>query len=529
MGQTQRRSVREEGLTVTEQRSTWQKTDKIKFLVRHKSLSSCIMSLFATFMVLFCCCLLFLRWLSRRKLPPGPPSLPIVGCIPFTKVKGQQLFYGDTDMHEYGDLVRFDIGTTAFYVINDFKLTKELFSSDVLSNRKEEYWHKNIKGTGGRAYGIANTSGQLWQEQRRFALKILKDFGFGKQGLDGVIQEEGDLLIRTMFEESMSSPSRTVKIGTNFNVPVINILWQIVASKRFDPKAEETKEMMHFINNQFTRRVSIATFFPQLKPYLPFTENDLQLFKLKEIMGSYIEEHEDYLDTANPRDFIDIYLTEMKRSPDSPNFCKEQLVNIIYDFFMAGTETTSTTLAWAVLFMILHPEVQEKCRAEVDSFLGARLPSQDNRNGMIYVQATILEVQRLSTTAPGSLIHSNSENINVGNYVIPKGAKVVANLRKFLLDPEVFKDPEVFNPDRFISNNGTIRKYEQMVPFGIGKRVCMGDSLAKNNLYIFFSMMLQQMVLGIDPDSPRPDPTDTTMPMTHILKPFNVTVTERRA
>jgi cytochrome P450 len=67
-----------------------------------------------------------------------------------------------------------------------------------------------------------------------------------------------------------------------------------------------------------------------------------------------------------------------------------------------------------------------------------------------------------------------------------------------------------------------------MVPFGIGQRVCMGDSLAKNNLYIFFSMMLQQMVLGIDPDSPRPDPTDTTMPMTHILKPFNVTVTERR-
>jgi hypothetical protein len=151
---------------------------------------------------------------------------------------------------------------SSIYVLNDFKLTKRLFAQDIMSSRKEEYWQKYIKGHIGRTYGIATTSGQPWQDQKRFALKVLKEFGFGRKGLDGVIQEEGARLIRTMLEESESAPGIILRIETNFNVPVINVLWHIIASKRFDPKAEETKEMTDITNNQYTKRFKPCHFFP---------------------------------------------------------------------------------------------------------------------------------------------------------------------------------------------------------------------------------------------------------------------------
>ena len=102
--------------------------------------------------------------------------------------------------------------------------------------------------------GIVHQSGAVWQEQRRFALTTLRDFGFGKkvkfvyiiyrlmssysvrckQGIDGIIQEEAELLIRSFLDESARSKGTISMSGQNLNVAVVNVLWQMVASKRFD-------------------------------------------------------------------------------------------------------------------------------------------------------------------------------------------------------------------------------------------------------------------------------------------------------
>ena len=159
----------------------------------------------------------------------------------------------------------------------------------------------------------------MWQEQRRFALRALRDFGFGKKGIDGIIQEEAELLIQMLLEDSSASPERgTILIsGQKLNVPVVNVLWQIVASKRFDPHAQETREMLDIVFMRFTRGLTmlhkISLLFPFLRRYFPESKADKGIRKMKSFMKKLIEDHQaDYDEDAPARDFIDVYLAEIK-------------------------------------------------------------------------------------------------------------------------------------------------------------------------------------------------------------------------
>ena len=97
--------------------------------------------------------------------------------------------------------------------------------------RFNQYIHTHIRGQNGRPLGVITTEGQVWAQQRRFALKHLRDLGFGKKSLDSVMIEEADQLIDKLFEKN---PNGIVEIQGTFNIAIINVLWEIVASKRFD-------------------------------------------------------------------------------------------------------------------------------------------------------------------------------------------------------------------------------------------------------------------------------------------------------
>ena len=112
----------------------------------------------------------------------------------------------------------------------------------------------HVRGSNGVVYGIIFTGGKVWQEQRRFALQKLKDFGFGRRGLDKVIQEEANEAVESLLHDDLhcvkdyaeeEGGGRTLLIDSAFNIFVINVLWQIVASKRFDPRAQETRKVLN--------------------------------------------------------------------------------------------------------------------------------------------------------------------------------------------------------------------------------------------------------------------------------------------
>ena len=181
---------------------------------------------------------------------------------------------------------------------------------------------------------------------------------------------------------------------------------------------------------------------------------------------------------------------------------------------------------WALLYISIHPDVQTKCQNEIDTVLGSRWPTKSDMEKLPYVMATIMEIQRCSCVAPGSLIHVATQDVKVDQYVIPKNAELISNLRLFLRDPKSFPEPEKFNPERFL-DNGKIKKIEQFVPFGVGKRICMGESLAKHEIFIFFTMILQGLVITPAKGKPVPNPMNFQMPLTTMPDEYYVSCSKR--
>lgn len=317
-----------------------------------------------------------------KSLPPGPPSLPLVGSIPFINYNG-----GIINAIAHESLYKYDpnlctvwIATTPVIIIQDFNLAKELFSREEFCGRNSNNYHNQyIRGINGEALGIIHTMGGFWQDQRRFTLKHLKDLGFGKGKLDIVIQEEVKYLIKALLVQSHNGD---VLIDNKFNVPIINILWQIVASKRYDPDLPDTQRMMNKLTKFFQHGLSVLHYIPFLRSRVPLLQEDRLIFCMKDMFRKQIEEHEANPECIDdPRDFIDIYLREIQERRNSKgyksdgiysNFNTEQLVMICLDLFQAGAETTSTTLSWAVMYLALYPAVQKECKEEIDQILGGK-------------------------------------------------------------------------------------------------------------------------------------------------------------
>ena len=471
----------------------------------------------------------FLHYKKKWSLPPGPFSLPLIGCPEFLwkGSKGPVIF--GSEYHKYGDWYTVTMFTgRTIVILNDYQLNKELFSRDEFSGRMKTWFNANVRGAHGQTKGILTNDGQDWVIQRRFALKQLRDLGFGKKALDEFMVEEADGVIDRMLQ----NPNGVVKMESIFNVAVVNVLWQMIASKKFDPNAGETQEVMGMLDYIFSRANPasggnsllnfLRTFFPQ---QVPQSEVELTVLNLKDFMRKLIKEHESDIDYDNPRDFIDVYLKQIRDEPE--HFDKDELIALCFDFFAAGSETTSTSLTWSMLYMVLNPEVQDKCRAEIDEQLGNKFPSIEDMSHLPYNMATLLELQRISEVAQGSLPHVLLKDVEVKGYKFKKGQIFVSNLHKLLMDPVEFPEPEKFKPERFLSKDGkSIKRSNYLVPFGIGKRICMGEALAKNEMFVFFVRILQRLTIS-STNNEIPDPKNFTSRVTKVPDPFLIKVNSR--
>ena len=281
---------------------------------------------------------LLIVWHYKRvkELPPGPFSLPIIGSVclwqngsPF---KSGELF--DKKFFHYKDWYTLFTGTEVLVILNDYQFSKDIFARDEFSGRETSWWQGNIRGFHGKNVGIIATEGQTWTTQRRFALKVLRDLGFGKKKLDSIMVEEVDEIIENMLKEGI------VKMDSTFNNGIINVLWQIVASKRFDPKMPETKALLNRINRIMSDGFTYKMFLPEfLAKNLPLDYYDRGVLELNNTTHELIKEHMVDLDPDHPRDFIDVYLKQISQDP--VNFDIEQLIGLCGDFLFAGSETTS--------------------------------------------------------------------------------------------------------------------------------------------------------------------------------------------
>lgn len=143
-----------------------------------------------------------------------------------------------------------------------------------------------------------------------------------------------------------------------------------------------------------------------------------------------------------------------------------------------------------------HPEVQAKVHEEIDRVIGrSQRPCMQDKMKLPYTEAVLHEIQRYIALLPSNLPHATVRDTKFREYIIPKGTTVLPLLSSVLHDCKEFPNPEKFDPGHFLDKDGSFRKTEYFVPFSIGKRACAGESLARMELFLFFTTILQHFVL----------------------------------
>lgn len=479
--------------------------------------------------------------LPRPDFPPGPWGLPLIGHLPI--LKAENIFVGLDAVHDkYGDVMGAHLGPGQRAVfIGDYAALKQAFKDDKPAARPPSmmWFNKEFRyGDGTDARGLLFSHGKEWSEQRRFTLRRLRDFGLGKSTMEGLILEEISQFF-TLMDKELHKP---ISVKHMFNISVVNSLWTLIAGKRMeltDPYLVELVKRVDALGDD-----SFATSILHLAPSIRFVAPQLSGWtKAKgivedviEFVSAVIKEHVENFENnedlkEHPNDYIDAFLGHIATSEPDSSFHGElgyqNLRSSVLDLLLAGTETTSTTLAWSVLFMIRYPEIQSKVRQEIYRVVGNdRLPTLDDRANLPYLEAVMQEVFRCSCIAGLAIPHYAQEDIHVSNYMIPKGTTVFPNLYRIMNNPKVFPNPHQFDPDRFLDDQGNYVKNEQNVAFSIGKRDCLGKSLAINQFYLFFAALIQRYTFATVLDdveliNMKPDVGVAQKPM-----PFKVTVSK---
>ena len=189
---------------------------------------------------------------------------------------------------------------------------------------------------------------------------------------------------------------------------------------------------------------------------------------------------------------------DLSQSPPkgkSDNNGDEGMVKMISaDIFGAGLETVSNASCWAMAYIVNNPKTQQDLQGELDSAVGRqRLPTIQDKPNMLLLQATVLEVLRISSVLPIALPHQTSEDTTLGEYKIPRDSLVVVNLWAVNHDPRTSEIHMPFNPYRFLDENGDVceKKTKFQLPFSIGSRLCLGSTLAKAELFLLLACLLQ--------------------------------------
>ncbi|XP_019201263.1 cytochrome P450 2K6 isoform X5 [Oreochromis niloticus] len=335
---------------------------------------------------------------------------------------------------KYGSVFTVYLGPKKVVILAGYKTVKEalvdydeVFGDRISLKVLDDY---------SQGHGLLWSNGETWKEMRRFALTNLRDFGMGKRACEDKIIEECQHLI-DIFENFKGEAFDTTH-------PIIyavsNITCSIVYGSRFEYNDPEFTSMIDRVNRN------------------------------AKILGSP---------------------SIQESGITNSHFHDDNLLITVMNLFAAGTETTSTTLRWGLLLMAKYPKMQDEVQEELRRVIGDRQVQVADRKNLPFTDAVIHEIQRLSSIVPTALPHKTTRDVTFQGHFIEKGTTVFPLLTSVLHDPNEWERPHSFYPAHFLDKEKKFVKRDAFIPFSAGRRICLGESLARMELFLFFTTLLQ--------------------------------------
>nr|ACO35752.1 flavonoid 3'-hydroxylase [Cosmos sulphureus] len=442
--------------------------------------------------------LLNLRPRHPNRLPPGPSPWPIVGNLPHL---------GTTPHHslaalaaKYGPLMHLRLGfvdvvvAASASVASQFLKTHDANFASRPPNSGAEHMAYNYQDLVFAPYG------PRWRMLRKicsvhlFSGKALDDFRH-------VRQEEVAVLTRALAGAGKSP----VKLGQLLSVCTTNALARVMLGRRVfgerDAKADEFKDMvveMMVLAGEF----NIGDFIPALD-WLDLQGITKKMKKLHAQFDSFLntilEEHKTGKGGSSSHRDLSSTLIALKDDADGEGgkLSDIEIKALLLNLFIAGTDTSSSTVEWAIAELIRCPQILRQAHEEMDNVVGReRLVTESDLGKLTFLQAIVKETFRLHPSTPLSLPRIASESCEIDGYFIPKGSTLLVNVWAIARDPKMWTDPLEFRPTRFLPGgekpNVDVKGNDfEVIPFGAGRRICVGISLGLRMVQLLVATLVQ--------------------------------------
>ncbi|KZV18654.1 hypothetical protein F511_41218 [Dorcoceras hygrometricum] len=449
----------------------------------------------AVFLFLF-----LLRLLSigkKKRLPPGPIGLPILGHFHLLGKNPHQ------DLHhlarKHGPIIYLRFGFVPAIVVSSPAWAEVVLKTHDLIFASRPH-HEASQYIG---YGQTNITfgqyGTYWRNMRKLCtLELLSSHRINQ--FRAMRKAELGLLVSSLKEAAESGQTVDISLkvsGLSADMICLMVFGRKYAEKEFDEKgfkAVVTEAL------QVGAKFNLGDYFPYLGAI------DLQgltrkMKDLSKIFDGFLEKIIDEhvgkkVEKKETMDFVDTMLRIMESGEAEFEFDRRHIKAVLLDMFVAGMDTSAVTVEWALSELVRHPKVMKKLQQEVDSIVGLdQMIEESHIDHFPYLDMVIKETLRLHPVAPLLLPHESMEDCVINGFHIPKKSRIIVNTWAIGRDPDAWSDPEIFSPERFAEKDVDIRGRDfRLLPFGSGRRSCPGLQLGLTAV----RLMLAQLVHCFD-------------------------------
>jgi len=461
---------------------------------------------------------------QRKRFPPGPSGWPVIGSLPLLGNMPHRSLYELSK--QYGPIMYLKLGTTDTVVVSSSKIAEACLKTNDLNfsirpgSSIAKYFGYDSNDLVSAPYG------PRWRMMRKvcnlhlFAGKALDD-------LQPVREAEVQMLVKSILEHERQEKAVPVKFGELLNVCTANILGQILLSKRvFDSQGSKASEFREMVVEGFdlAGKFIIGDFVPSLA-WLDLQGVRTKMKKLHnrfdEFLTKMIKERQSAsFNGGGKGDFLSM-LWALRNDADGEGgkLTNDDIKGLLLTMFLAGTDTTSITVEWAMAELIRHPKMMRRCQEELDSVVKGeqRMLKESDLQNLPYLQAVVKETLRLHPSFPLLVPRMALEACEIEGYYIPKNARLIVNAWGIQRDLDVWERPLEFDPDRFVGSSVDVRGNDfQVIPFGSGRRICAGMSMGLRIVQLMLATLLHSFDLSL-PDGQPPEKLD-------MVEAFGLTV-----